>query len=173
MPYWFFIVVGISLLGGVLLSVYNRHNYRHNWRYMFVSPFIFFGIVVVFALPQMALTADSPRYSQRITEDTVIHSLRTNEQVSGNFALGCGSIANETYYIYYTKDTDGAYSINELKAGECKLFMDRDSGGVLTKVWGKIDDENLAKHWGMSETIFSHYEFHLPYGSLVHEYNAQ
>lgn len=169
MPYWLFIVIGISLLGGLFLSLGNNRN----WNYMFTSIGIFFALIVLLAMPQMTLTADSPRYSQRVAENTPIYSLRTKELVSGSFALGCGNIENETYYIYYTRDGDGAYSINKLEASKCKIFMDRDGSGVLTKVWGKIDDENMVKHWGMQEYIFSHYEFHLPYNSLVQEHNVR
>ena len=82
-------------------------------------------------------------------------------------------IDDETYYVYYTRDSDGSYSINKIKASQCKIFMDKKEGGILTKVWGLIDDKNLSKHWGWSETIFSHYEFHLPYGSILQEYSVR
>jgi hypothetical protein len=169
MPYWLFIVIGVSLLGGLLVSIHEKRN----WNYMFMSILFFFGLIVILSVPAMTLTADSPHYAQKYEENTTIYSLRTIDSISGSFVLGTGSVGSDTYYAYYTQASDGAYSINKLEADQVKIYMDRDSGGVLTKVWGKIDDENLAKHWGWSETIFSHYEFHLPYGSLVQEYSAR
>ncbi|MFA5323207.1 MAG: hypothetical protein WC373_11095 [Smithella sp.] len=167
MPYWLFLFGGFSLTIGFGVSLYKK-----NWYFMFMSiPIFVLSIVITTIL--LYGTGDNPQYSQRYTEDTPIYSLRTNELVDGSFVLGSGSINSETYYIYYTQEADGAYSINQLKASECKIYLDRDTCGVLTKVWKKCDDENLVTHWGWSETIFNRYEFHLPYGSLIQDYSVK
>ena len=168
MPYWLLIIVGVSLLGSLLLSIYNK-----NWNYMFL--FIPFFILQIFisGSPFIGMTADNLHYTEQYKEDTVIYSLRTYDAIEGRFVLGNGSLENITYYIYYTQANDGAYSINRVETDKCKIYMDRESGGVLTRVWGKIDDANLSTHWGWQETIFSHYELHLPYGSLIQEYSVR
>jgi hypothetical protein len=168
MPYWLFIVIGLSLLTGIVCSLVYK-----NWTLILLSIPAFIGITTLWAFSSINITADNPHYSQRYTENTSIYSLRTTELTNGEFVLCSGSINSETYYIYYSQDNEGAYSINRLKASECKIFMDRDKGAVLTKVWGKINDENLSKHWGWSEVIFKIYEFHLPYGSLIQEYSVK
>lgn len=169
MPYWLFIVVAVSLLGGLLFSIYNKRN----WNFMFLAIPFFFMQIMLLGLPAMTMAADNPHYTERYKENTAIYSLRTSDTVSSSFILGTGSLKNSTYYVYYTQASDGAYSINKIDADDCKIYMDREDNGVLTKVWGKIDNKNLATHWGWSETIFSHYEFHLPYGSLIQEYSIR
>ena len=174
MPHWLILLIGLSLIGGVLLSLISGHSIRNFFLSVFLSSIPCFVVLMMLLCFRLAsITADNPHYSLRYTETTQIYSLRTNELISGSFSLGCGSINDESYYIYYTQDSDGAYSINRLKASECKIYMDRDSGGQLVKVWGKLNDENLHKNWGWMEVIFSHNEFHLPHGSLIQEYSVR
>ena len=165
MPYWLFICGGLALITTIIWAIRKKSGW-----FLMAFPVVLVLVTLVWFVPMSVM---NPEYNVRATSTTEIYSLRTTELVSGNFTLGCGQINNETYYIYYTQNGDGSYSINKVEAEDCKIFMDRQSGGTLVRVYKQIDNLELSEHWGFEKEKYVGTELHLPYGSLIQDYSVR
>jgi hypothetical protein len=161
--------VSLTFLLGVLTT-----NFKFRWKYLAFTPIIFIGLFLLFGIMGMAPASEIPKDSEYYYVNvTDIYTLRTMDTIEGNFVLGSGSIDGETYYVYYTQDSDGGYSINKVDANKCKIFMDNENGGILREQWAKWNQTETDRRWWRNKEQFIRYELHVPKGALVQQYNIR
>jgi hypothetical protein len=53
-----------------------------------------------------------------------IYSLSLREHAEGTFVLGCGSVDSNSYYTFYTKDSNENYKLSRVPTAEALIHMD-------------------------------------------------
>ena len=163
------------LLIGLIFSLFMVWEHNWNWAHMFWTPLIAEGLLIVVSMFNSTGTmnpANIPTGAQIYTQNsTNIYSLTTSELISGSFVLGSGNVNSTPSYIYYTQNGDNSYSINNVNANQCKIFFDNKVGAQLLTINAKWNQTPLDHKWMLDGDAFSHYELHLPIGSLVEQYN--
>lgn len=168
-------IAGISLLLSSFLPQLLAER-KWKWTQLFWSILIFLAIILPVGFAQSLPTpiANIPNNAEYYYVNVNnIYSLRTMDSVQGSFVLGCGEINGITYYVYYTQDSDGGYSINKIEASKCKIYMDRDNGGIIEWKWARWNTTENDKNWGLYRETAIQYEIHIPYGSLTQQYKVE
>lgn len=98
-------------------------------------------------------------------------SMKFDKNIEGNFYLGTGSINNEEYVIFYTKENDELVR-QKYKSDNVKIFTDTDKPKVqiatkdkITKVYTIFGELN-ENHEDVYEI-----EFHIPEKSIIENIN--
>ena len=105
-----------------------------------------------------------------------IYTLETNIGTEGSFSLGYGSIDGEAYYYYYTKDEDGYYHIEKVKADKCKLKLtDVETPAIIKSVQKPEQNVNwlfcTGKPWNVCGC--SEYELIVPTNTIqINSFNG-
>jgi len=162
--YLLYTIIGFSFIGGVLLYLYE-----HKWQ--FIPLTTIGGTFALFMLLTSMSFLYHPTLNPYVANSIPIASLRTSDQIQGDFILGSGNINEKTYYVYYTKGNDDGYSINKIDANLCKIFMDDRTDGALLTIYSKVDDDK--RYWAFGTNWFDHYELHVPKGSIIQQYKIE
>lgn len=159
----------------------------------------FFGIILYFLFATM-MTLFSSQYVKSVEEPTSkeaqLYSLNAQSDIKGDAFLGCGSISNQEYYAYFTKDASG-YKKCKVKVDDSRIKMDLKSNehpyleiqyttykNVLKKKpskWLNIIAYNRYKNNKVGDvvrqtdsegTYKEKYIFHIPEGSIKENYDV-
>ncbi|NGU31132.1 hypothetical protein G6Z34_13655 [Clostridium perfringens] len=98
-------------------------------------------------------------------------SMKFDKNIEGNFYLGTGSINNEEYVIFYTKENNELVR-QKYKSDNVKIFTDTDKPKVQIKTKDKIT--KLYTIFGeLNENHEDVYEieFHIPEKSIIENIN--
>jgi len=103
------------------------------------------------------------------TTQTELISLRHDSETQGHFFLGSGSIDGKPTYFFYKEHRDG-FTADTVPIGDNVIIFEeeRENGTLVTHI------ENLS--WGKELAFYSpqySYEFHIPGGSILREFNLQ
>jgi hypothetical protein len=95
-------------------------------------------------------------------KDEII-SLKTSNEISGSFFLGCGSIEGETYYFYYKKIKDNIYKLEKSEALETIIIEDGNTYIEYTMPYRECSGET----W---ETQRKNIKIHVPKETIIKEF---
>jgi len=103
------------------------------------------------------------------TTQTELISLRHDSETQGHFFLGSGSIDGKLTYFFY-KEHRGGFAAGTVPIGDNVIIFEeeRENGILVTRT------EHLS--WGKEFAFYSpqySYEFHIPGGSILREFNLQ
>ena len=121
-------------------------------------------IIVVLFLALILFGCDNGSYCDwkyKSFKDEII-SLKTSNEISGSFFLGCGSIKGETYYFYYNKIKDNIYKLEKSDALETIIIEDGNTYIEYTMSYRECTGEKL----GQKENI----KIHVPKGTIIKEF---
>jgi hypothetical protein len=113
-------------------------------------------------------------HTEEYTLDTKIPiaSLSDAMGTKGSFILGSGSVSNELVFTYYVGTT--SFQLKQVPAEYTTIYMDENiSPYLLARVYMKrnLNRDNVT----LSETrlwyMATEYEFHVPSGTIVKQYN--
>ena len=90
----------IAVLIGIIIGVYNAYDDGYDWLEYLMYPFL--GVVVggVIGLA-VAIALPMDTYQRHYT--LTLEGLQDNNNISGNFFLGCGQIEGKMKYVFYYK----------------------------------------------------------------------
>ena len=165
----FFVIFGLCILAGIIISF---------WTYD--RPFVIFmsAIFGVFASTIIiAIVVDNQMEDVLIERN--IYALGDNAGVQGRFFLGSGSVETIPVYFYYSKNSNGSYSLNHAKAASVEIYQDvttqpyvvkecEDYGANPKSIW--TWPLNLYSD-GLRYTSCEVTEFHVPPNSIDSSYN--
>jgi hypothetical protein len=129
---------------------------------------LLFGITLLFVLATPSVEVS------RQNVEFPIHSLKLNNNISGNFVLGSGQISTNTRYWYYVEDAQGFYKLahnhyNSTRLKECENtdgFKPHGFYQVMTykpnhwvSLWGSWRDETSL-------------DLFVPKGTVIEQYNG-
>ena len=63
-----------------------------------------------------------------------IYSLNISTEVHGSFVLGFGSVGSETYYTFYTKDSNDLYKMSKVGVNRTLIKLDSSQSPKMVKV---------------------------------------
>lgn len=106
--------------------------------------------------------------TETITDSYRIYSMADNIGVSGQFALGSGSVGGEDY-IYYMVDTDKGYQIRSQKTSN-SYIKQTDQQPYIEVV--EYDYENAILRWLTVPMFDDSYIFHTPADTVKIAYNV-
>jgi len=101
-------------------------------------------------------------------------ALRDNVAMKGNFFLASGSFGEEYYYRFYKKERDGALIPNKIVANrQVRIYEEERTDGVLKIFKMKPVEKTHFNLFGLSTADWcgrKRYEFHIPKGSILHQF---
>lgn len=164
--YVVYATLGLSILFCLGIFLF----FDRKWYVLVIFPIpICFGLLLILSMSDFS--PNRPSQNPYIANRVTVVSLRTSDQVLGDFVLGSGSIKEQTYYVYYTQDDDGAYRINKVLANQCKIYMEDRNDGELQTIYSKVDDDR--RRYSLNPNWFDHYELHVPKGSIIQQYKIE
>lgn len=88
-----------------------------------------------------------------------IYSINRNNEVSGRFCLGCGTIESNTYYYFYIKTSDNTYKLVKQKHADNVYIVESDSA------WRVTENKNAS-------SAYVYYEIIVPKGTIIQSFNG-
>ena len=89
-----------------------------------------------------------------------IYSINRDNEVSGRFCLGCGTINSETYYYFYTKAGNDRYILNKVKFSSNVYIVE-----TTNNYWYVTENKN-------ANSAYIYYEIIVPKGTLIQSFNG-
>lgn len=89
-----------------------------------------------------------------------IYSINRDNEVSGRFCLGCGTINSETYYYFYTKTGNDRYILTKLKFTNNVYIVETNNNS-----WCVTKNKN-------ADSTYIYYEIIVPKGTLIQSFNG-
>lgn len=159
--YSFFGSIGLTLLFSFWLLM-NGFSWSKNFG---IGMGIGFGILFIIG---MIILPSVPTYTHKQSySDTPIYSLNDQSMISGQFFLGIGSINGQMTYVYY-QNVNGGFQLKEVEARDVTIYQDEDNNPFLRVYSEQLINDDTGKV--VSSDPIS-YEFHIPGGSIVREFN--
>ncbi|MGL4573051.1 MAG: hypothetical protein ACRCVJ_18570 [Clostridium sp.] len=126
------------------------------------------GLVVILSL----LTFNSTSYTSNIkTEEKRLVSMQFNNNISGKFLLGTGSIDNTDYIVFYTRKGDEIIR-NKEEASDVKIIITNKEPKVIVTEREKImKTECIFGSGEMPLDMTPNIEVHIPEKSIIENIN--
>lgn len=169
------LIIGALIIGVLSTIIGCKINYRTIGEKItiFISGcligFMIIGVFIVITIITTTNFTTNEQLKEVNTEQLV--SMKFDKNIEGNFYLGTGSINNEEYVIFYTKENDELVR-QKYKSDNVKIFTDTDKPKVqittrdkITKVYS-IFGELSENHEDVYEI-----EFHIPEKSIIENIN--
>ncbi len=106
-------------------------------------------------------------------------AVKGKDSLSGNFALGSGTLTTGLTYLIYVKNEDGSFTPHQVKANQTtRIIEDASLTGVgyWRKTTWVYDPDSLWAKWtcfDLQHEIREDDEIRVPVGSIVHSFELQ
>jgi hypothetical protein len=107
-----------------------------------------------------------------VVTNTSIHSLHDKAMLRGSFFLGTGTLSDKMYFTYYEGET--SFKLKRVPADTTTIFMDEDDHPyikTITPMKRTVYSDGRATPSSRDYWRETTYEFHVPNGTIVKEYN--
>lgn len=85
-----------------------------------------FLIILIYFFGGVVYTGNLP-YEDTVLETYEIISLKDNDNTTGTFVLGTGSVYDTTYYVYNYKTEDGGIKRDKINTNDATVYETKDS----------------------------------------------
>lgn len=169
------LIIGALIIGILSTIIDCKINYRTIGEkiIIFISGcligFMIIGLFIVITIITTTNFTTNEQLKEVNTQQLV--SMKFDKNIEGNFYLGTGSINNEEYVIFYTKENDELVR-QKYKSDNVKIFTDTDKPKVqittkdkITKaytIFGELNENH--------EDVYE-IEFHIPEKSIIENIN--
>ena len=101
--------------------------------------------------------------AEEVVEKYDLVAINDAQSVNGSFFLGCGSINENMYFVFYFEKADGAIQYKRVKAEWCSVY---ESDEYKTPKAELINKGNL-----LSGACYESAKFYVPVGTIKRNYN--
>ena len=154
----------IGLIIGVIVGTYWCLTASYDKLALFVMPVIFSMVgVLVISLPASFI------FSDEVTVEHKLVSLKDGSSVSGSFFLGIGGVGEDAEYSFYEQDTDGKFHLEQVDADRASI-VEYDGTPKMTESCDDYGDSPWLLTWPISYDSVDCYDrdvvFYVPEGSV-------
>lgn len=138
-----------------------------------IEKFAFFTIGAILGASAALFIADNLECREVELLRTPLAAMRNGSGLSGQFVLGSGSIETSSVYRYLQKESDGGVTPAEVKAdGRVRIYEDGSlqETGYLSEIYSLPSSNSAWKWFALGARRFVRYEFHVPEGTVVHQF---
>ena len=155
----------VGILMGMLLywALIGRHK-DDNFRIIEILNVMLVGILIFFGGNGLTAYFTIPKYS--MPEEYQLANLHDDTLTEGFFFLGTGSI-NEERCVFYRYEEDGGWKLDSVEADLAIIYEEERSDGEL------IIYKPTLLSWFWSIYYDDRYEFYIPEGSIIREYEVR
>lgn len=150
---------------GYFISLWWNYRQWDEWAvslcFLEAFVFAFAGVFVALLLPMNYVTT---------TWRTEIVTLKDNNGVSGSFFLGSGVIEGQMRYVYYQKNNDSTYQMQQVDYYKARIKYTEGSPCII--ITDIRTDESFYNKWAFDfdDYIKQTYVFEVPKGSIKNAY---
>lgn len=160
----FLIIVILSLIGGLVIGIRSGEDFADVIASTLVGAVLgmLLGILVVTVI---SLSVD---YVDKEYPHCYLYNLQDDSQVNGNFTLGSGTIQENQYFVFYSKDSRG-FKYSKLRASRCRV-QEWDGKPILIRIEREPKNPNF---FTKGLTLYPDVEwiFKVPKGTVIRQFN--
>lgn len=177
----------VGLLIGFRRGMKKVTNKSYDTRRVFMESLggTLIGLVIGFMCSMvLSLAVKSSRVPVE-QSNTQIYAMADGSGISGRFFLGSGTIKNTEYYYYYEEQDGGGMKQKKVPVDNTIIFEHTDSSAFLITKTDILPESHWAIGWAVFDGSGScgcaqngsavgpgtTYDFHIPTGSIQHNYN--
>lgn len=110
----------------------------------------------------------SPHVQDNVTVNNIpLAALADGNSTGGRFFLGIGNLGRSSYYTYYAGTPKTGYKQYTAYIDRSVIFEDATNETAYVK---EIKDEDDPRFWYIYKGARAKYEFHIPAGSILRNY---
>ncbi len=157
----------IGAIVGLLVSfyIYRRPDLTEK------SAFFSFGAIL--GATAALFVADNLEHREVELLRTPLAAMRNGTGLSGQFVLGSGSIESTSVYRFLRQESDGGVTPSEVKADSLVRIYEDDSlqqTGYMSQIYSVLSTASSWDWFMLGTRRFVRYEFHVPKGTVVHQF---
>lgn len=159
-------IIAGTILGRLVLYFFNPRADRIDKGAVFV-------VAAILGAGAGLLVGDSMEHREVESLRTPLAAMRNGSGLSGQFVLGSGSIETSSVYRYLQQESDGGVTPAEVKAdGRVRIYEDGSlqETGYLSEIYSLPCTNSAWKWFALGGRRFVRYEFHVPKGTVVHQF---
>ena len=140
-------------------------------------PSLYMIIVFISSVIAVNLNIDTStefKRVEKVADTKEVVALNLDNSKEGNFFLGCGSIGDESYYVFYTKDCDGNINLQKVRFDEITLRYCTDDETPKVEEYAAVSQKILTSKPTFWNNTFREYFLYKNYnvGDVVSETSA-
>lgn len=111
---------------------------------------------------------------EKVADAKEVIALNLDNSKEGRFFLGYGSVGNESYYVFYTKDNDGNINLQKVRSDEVTLKYCTDDETPKVEEYVAVSQKILTSKPTFWNNTFREYFLYKNYnaGDVVSETSA-
>lgn len=161
----------LSIIVGSILGLLV--SYFTNCRSCLAEKVFFMCIGAIYGACIGVYVANNLEHQEVELRRTPLAAMRNATGLSGQFVLGSGSIETSSVYRYLEQESDGGVTPAEVKAdGRVRIYEDGSlqETGYLSEIYSLPCSNSPWKWFALGGRRFARYEFHVPKGTVVHQF---
>jgi hypothetical protein len=156
----------------MLINVVGNYRMYHfieieDWATGFLKG-LFLGLIIFIFLIVIGINCKTEPVE---TTKQNIYALKDNTEIHGSFSLGFGTVDDEQYYYYVTKDAQGFKKICKLKTSESVIKEENISQPYIQKREYRYKSSFARFMFGEYSGVVT-YEFHVPKRTVTTQYKV-
>lgn len=117
------------------------------------------AVILMWAVGYFVYEPDHYSYSFEVM------AAKDGSEINGQFGIFGGFIEEEPYYFFYRKYANGEIIQGKIRANSTSIYQDQETRAFI-KV---IKSRGHFNFWGLSPKDPTHYEIHVPEGSVTQD----